>query len=114
MTESIGSKIVSTIGEIIPVYLDEAEHEDYPFATYDMTVTPRYNKDGIYRYVAEVKLYIVSNLFSDVDSKATSVITAIKNGMNDGQYVAVETPRMSNCYEGIWAKEIDYTIIQTY
>lgn len=114
MTESIDQKLVSTIGTIVPVFLDEAEADKYPFATYEMTVTPQYDKDGIYKYVADVKLYVVSNVFSEVDSISDSVISAIKQGMNDGQYVAKETPRMSNCYEGIWAKEIDYTIIQNY
>ena len=46
MTECITARLKSLIGAILPVYLEEAEVEVYPFATYDILIRPSTPRTG--------------------------------------------------------------------
>lgn len=113
-TETIGTKLTEVIGTIVPFFLDEAEVEEYPFATYDNVVTPFRTKDGVYKYVANVRVYIISDDPEEVETKAALVRAAIETNMNDGKYVSLRGASQKQCYEGIWDLDTEYVIIQHY
>lgn len=114
MTEQIATALVAAIGDIAPVFLDEAEVEKYPFATYDIVVTPFYTKDGIYKLVADVRLYCIAENYTDASTISQAIKAAIADQMTEGQFHAVEVNESPKCYEGIWDIETNYQITQNY
>ena len=114
MTEQIKNALVDAIGDIAPVFLDEAEVDEFPFVTYDITITPFYTKDGVYKLVADVRLYCISKDPDEAKAISADVKAAIAEQMGDGQFHAVEVNETPKCYEGIWDIETNYQITQNY
>ena len=114
MTESIAATFKSLVGEIIPCFHSEAEVSTYPYLTFDQTVTPSYDKDGEYKLVSTFVAYIVSDNFSEADTKASAVATAVHAGMNDAQYRARLDSFRKDRENGIWTIQLNYTIQQLF
>ena len=114
MTEQIKDALVAAIGDIAPVFLDEAEVDEFHFVTYDITITPFYTKDGVYKLVADVRLYCISNDPDQAKAISASVKAAIADQMTEGQFRAVEVNETPKCYEGIWDIETNFQITQNY
>lgn len=114
MTEQITTALVAAIGDIAPVFLDEAEVEKYPFATYDIVVTPHYTKDGVYKLVADVRLYCIGENYDEASRISQAIKAAIAEQMTEGQFHAKEVNWTPKCYEGIWDLETNYQITQNY
>ena len=114
MTEQIEKALIAAIGDIAPVFLDEAEIGEYPFATYDIVVTPHYTKDGVYKLVADVRLYCIADNFDEAHTISESIKAAVLASMSGGQFLAREVNETPKCYEGIWDVETNYQITQHY
>ena len=70
MTESLRTQLVSLLTTAgVNVRLSEDETEEYPFATYEMTVTPVMNKDGVCKYVGETYIRVISDDFDEADAR---------------------------------------------
>lgn len=114
MKECITAKLTSIIETVIPVYLEEAEVEVYPFATYDIVTRPVYSKSGIHHLVADVTLYVIAESESVAREKSVAIKAAIATEMGSGQYTSFEVSETPKCYEGIWDYETVYQITQHY
>lgn len=114
MTEQIEKALIAAIGDIAPVFLDEAEIGEYPFATYDIVVTPHYTKDGVHKLVADVRLYCIADNFGEAHTVSEEIKEAVLTTMSGGQFRAREVNETPKCYEGIWDVETNYQITQFY
>lgn len=114
MTESLRTKLVSLLTAAnVDVRLSEDETRDFPFVTYEMTVTPTFCKDGVCKYVGDTYVRVVSDNFSEADSIRATVEAAIETGMGHG---AVYSSRLINsnkdCVSDIWTLELYYILAQ--
>ena len=114
MTESLRTQLVSLLTAAgVEVRLSEDEAKEYPFATYEMTVTPVMDKDGVYKYVGETYIRVVSEDFDEADQIRANIEAAIELGMGHG---AVYSSRLINsnkdCVNGVWTLELYYSLTQ--
>ena len=114
MTENLRAKLVSVLtGASVAIALSEDETQGYPFVTYEMTVTPVYDKDGPYKYVGQTYIRVVSNDFSEADTLAGSVMGAIDTGFGRGTVYASRLVSVDkDCANDIWTIELYYTLSQ--
>lgn len=114
MTESLRTQLVSLLTDAgVVIRLSEDEAKNYPFATYEMTVTPVMNKDGVYKFVGETYIRVVSENFDEADQIRADIEDAIETGMGQG---AVYGSRLINsnkdCVNGVWTLELYYSLTQ--
>lgn len=114
MTESLRTQLVSLLTAAgVEVRLSEDEAMTYPFATYEMTVTPVMDKDGVYKFVGETYIRVVSEDFDEADQIRADIEDAIETGMGLG---AVYGSRLINsnkdCVNGVWTLELYYSLTQ--
>ena len=114
MTESLRTQLVSLLTAAgVVIRLSEDEARTYPFATYEMTVTPVMDKDGVYKYVGETYIRVVSEDFDEADQIRANIEAAIELGMG---YGAVYSSRLINsnkdCVNGVWTLELYYSLTQ--
>lgn len=112
MTESIGTKLTTLCGGIIPFYLAEAETESYPYAVYEQTTEEWRTKDGVYQITAESSIRIYGKDFDAVQTKADLIKTAL-DGNTDGQYIIRHRTTNKDCVEDVWVIELNYYVKQT-
>lgn len=113
MTETIGIRLVELCRPVLQqFYLSQAASEVYPYATYDCDTTPYYDKDGVYKYQASTIVRVVSDRYTEAADKAEAIVSAIASGMHEGTHIASAPSRRSDCREGIWTIELQYTIKQ--
>lgn len=114
MTESLRTQLVALLTAAdVDIRLSEDETEEYPFATYEMTVTPVMNKDGVYKYVGETYIRVVSDDFDEADALRAVVESAVQTGMG---FDPVFSSRLINsnkdCVNGVWTLELYYSLAQ--
>lgn len=110
MKESIGEKIVELVSPLVKLYLSEAETENYPYAVYEMDVTPYYTKDGIYRYEGDVTVRLFGKDFDEIDALTTTIEDALMT--MDQNYTSSYTGYDKTCTEGVWQIEMKFSIKQ--
>lgn len=114
MTENLRTMLVSLLTEAgVEVRLSEDEAKAYPFATYEMTVTPAMDKDGVYKYVGETYIRVVSEDFDEADQIRADIEAAIEAGMGHGEaYGSRLINSDKDCVSGVWTLELFYTLTQ--
>ena len=112
MTESIGTKLTTLCGEIVPFYLSEAETKAYPYAVYNQTVQAFSTKEGVYKYVAESTIRVYSKDFDEAQTKADAIVAAL-DGNTDTDYLIKFLRRSKECDEDVWSIELVYYVKQT-
>lgn len=112
MTESIGIKINEIVSQFVDVYLAEAETEEYPYAVYTSTITPVYTKDGIDHYQSDVVITIYDKDLDAINPIASKIQQAIISLMSGGKYSSRQLRDYSDCTDGVWSRELSYTINQ--
>ena len=114
MTESLRTQLVSLLTTAhVDVRLSEDETKEYPFVTYEMTVNPVRDKDGVCKFVGETYIRIVSDDFAEADTIRGTVETAVENGMG---YGALFSSRLissdKDCVNDVWTIELYYNLAQ--
>ena len=112
MVDLIGTTITSTVGEIVPFYLYEAEEESYPYAVYYYTPGFYSTKDGVYKITANVTVQVYSQDFDEAFDLAEQIQEALEEGMNTTQFRTRLSSTSKECVEGVWNVEFVYNIIQ--
>lgn len=112
MEDLIGKKVTSTVGDICPFYLYEAEQDTYPYAVYFYTPEFHSTKDGVYKIDTDLTLQVYSQDFDEAFALAEAIRTAILAGMNDSQFHARVSSTQKECVEGVWNVEYIYNVIQ--
>lgn len=112
MKESIGIKINEIASRYVDFYLAEAETESYPYAVYTNSVTPFHTKDGIHHYESNVVITIYAQDLDKADRIAEQIHAAITAEMQSGQFSSRLTSSYPDCVEGIWSRELSFTIKQ--
>ena len=112
MTEALRTGLVSALTTAgISVRLSEDEANGYPFVTYDMTVNPVRDKDGVRVYSGDTYIRVVSDDFDEADTLATSVQSAVE-GMSGSVYSVRLISNDKDCVNDIWTIELNYQIKQ--
>lgn len=87
---NIDVRITTALGGIVDLYRDVAETDSTPYAVYTLDYEPSYNKDGIYKYVAEVQLILVAQTASLRDSLTLQCHSAIEE-MSGEDLIVIHT-----------------------
>ena len=111
--EGISKKLLEVVGPIIPLYYAESETDSYPFAVYVQEVVPRYTKDGPYKYVSALDIYVVAEDSDSVETKSAAIVSAVVADMNAGAFTAKLLRENVSCDGGIWQKELNFTITES-
>ena len=114
MTENLRAQLVSLLTTAgVNVRLSEDETKEYPFVTYEMTVTPVMDKDGVYKFVGKTYIRVVSEDFDEAAQIRATFEEAVEAGMGHG---VVYGSRLINsnkdCVNDIWTLELNYTLTQ--
>lgn len=113
MTEAIGQRITELVDPIVPLSLDEAETEEYPYAYYGSAPVYHRDKDGtLYKITSDVTVSVVSKSFDEADGLAESVIGAVEGGMSGGGFRAELSSHQKTCYEGVWTIGLIFSVTQ--
>lgn len=112
MTDSLRAKLVYECKSVCQLVLSEDEVENYPYAVYDMTTTALSDKDGIYAFVGDCKIRIVSDKKDEADTLRASIESAIASGMRSSSFFSQLTDTTKECVSGLWAVELNYTLKQ--
>jgi len=114
MTESLRTQLVSLLTTAqVDVRLSEDETKAYPFVTYEMTVNPVRDKDGVCKYTGETYIRIVSDDFSEADTIRETVESAIETGMGYGQiFCSRLISTNKDCVNDVWTIELYYNLAQ--
>lgn len=113
MTDSLRAKLTyvcATAG--VNLHLSEAETDNYPYAVYDMTTNPLLDKDGVYGYMGDCKIRLVSDNVGDIDTLCATVQSAILTGMRDSDFFSKLVDVTKECVDDIWTIELNYTLKQ--
>lgn len=112
MVDMIGKTVVETVGDIVPLYLYEAEEDNYPYAVY--LYTPEYSstKDGVYKIATNLTLQVYSEDFDEAWAKSEAVKAAVMEEMNSGKFFTRISTVTKECVERVWKIETIYRIIQ--
>jgi len=114
MTESLRTQLVSLLTTAnVDVRLSEDETKEYPFVTYEMTVTPVNDKDGVCKYVGDTYIRMVSDDFAEADSIRETVESAVETGMGHGALFSSRLMSTNkDCVNDVWTIELYYTLAQ--
>ena len=114
MTESLRTKLVSLLTTAqVDVRLSEDETKAYPFVTYEMTVNPVRDKDGVCKFTGETHIRIVSDDFDEADTIRATVEGAIEAGMGYGvDFCSRLISTDKDCVNDVWTIELYYTLAQ--
>ena len=113
MTESLRTTLVSALRSAgVSLILSEAETKVYPFVTYEMTVNPIRDKDGIHGYTGLTTIRVVSDDTDEADQIRAIVEDAIEASMRNDTYSNRLTAIDKDCLDGIWTIELSYTFRQ--
>lgn len=114
MTENLRTTLVAILTDAgVEVRLSEDETREYPFVTYEMTVTPVMDKDGVCKYVGDTFVRIVSDDFGDADAIRATVESAIEAGMGLGTVFGSRLVNSNkDCVSDIWTLELYYILSQ--
>lgn len=111
MTNTIGQKLKEIIDPITTLYLSEAQTDNLPFCVYDAEYREERTKEGIYKVVGYITLFVVAMTFEQAESLMTAIKTAI-NGIESPQYNSTFIMEDKKSYEGVWILKAEYNINQ--
>lgn len=112
MTDSLRAKLISVCAGVIEFQLSEAETDSYPYAVYDMTTNPLVDKDGVYGYMGDCKIRLVSDDVDTIDALRARVESAILSGMRDAIFFSRLVDVTKECVDDIWTIEMNYALKQ--
>ena len=114
MTESLRTQLVSLLTTAhVDVRLSEDETKEYPFVTYEMTVNPVRDKDGVCKFTGETYIRIVSDDFDEADTIRATVEGAIETGMGYGvDFCSRLISTDKDCVNDVWTIELYYNLAQ--
>ena len=112
MTESLRTALVAAITDAkVEIRLSEDKTNKYPFVTYEMTVTPVRDKDGVAYYTGDTIIRVVSDDVETADTLRGTVETAVE-GMAGTQYSVRLITSDKDCLNDIWTIELNYQLRQ--
>ncbi len=116
MTENIGSTLQTLCtSQQTPIllYLSEAESEVYPYAVYEADYVPYYDKDGVYKIVADVTVRGYSKDHVEAESLASSIDELILANFASGGYTVRQVSQLKKeCLQETWSVGYQYRITQ--
>lgn len=112
MTESIGIKLTTLCGGLLPFYLSEAEVKQYPYAAYEQTVQEFRTKDGVYKITADCYIRVYSEDADQAMDKADAIRSVLDNDA-DPKYVIRFQSSNTTCLDNVWTVELQYFVKQT-
>lgn len=112
MKDTLREKLSSVLEGVVDIYSSEAEENSYPYAVYEMTTAPIYDKDGISHFEGDATIMLVGDSFDDLDDARADVENAIATQMRDSSFSSRLRTIDKDCVEGIWTIELTYTLKQ--
>lgn len=97
----------------IILFLSEAESENYPYAVYEADYTPYYDKDGVYKIVADITVRCYSKNHVEAETLADSIDALILSNFASGGYAVRQVSQLKkDCLQETWSVGYQYRIIQ--
>ena len=112
MEDLIGKALVEAVGDIAPLYLYEAEEDDYPYAVYYYTPEYASTKDGVYKITADVTLQVYSDEFDEAVRKSEAIQESVLRTMNSGKFNTKILTIARDCVERVWKIETVFRVKQ--
>jgi len=112
MTNKIKSYVCTTLSSIITVNLDEAASDVYPYAVMELNTAEEYTKAGVSKIVGTLALHIYASDYNTVDTKGTSVHTAMSAALRTLEYRGRLSDHKVECVDGIWHYTLTYNVAQ--
>lgn len=114
MTENIGTLLLSMCGaQNIVLYLSEAESENYPYAVYDADYVPSYDKDGVYKIVADIEVKAYAKKAETAQNIADAINSIILTNFSSGGYTVRQLSQLKkDCLQETWSVGYQYRITQ--
>ena len=116
MTENIGSLLTTLCASLqtpVKLFLSEAESKDYPYAVYEADYTPHYDKDGVYKIVADVSVRGYSKDPSESQNTADAIDSVILTNFASGGYTVRQISQLKKeCLQETWSVGYQYRITQ--
>lgn len=113
MTENLHTHLVSVLNDAdVKPALSEDEIDSYPYVTFELPVSYRYDKDGAYRIDGNLTIRSVSDDFDEADGLRSGIEAAIAEGFDGTTYSARVTDVRKDCMDGVWVIELDYLLKQ--
>lgn len=74
---NIPDRITTALKDSVDLYYLEASTDKLPYVVYDYDSSPFRTKDGVYKYVANVRIAIVADTLTEAESIDTTVHSLI-------------------------------------
>lgn len=110
MTNTIGQKLKEIIDPITTLYLSEAQTDNLPFCVYDPEYREELTKEGVYKIVGYITLFVVAMTFEQAENLMTAIKTAISEIQSPYNSTFIMEDKKS--YEGVWILKAEYNINQ--
>lgn len=108
MVSSIGSKLVTTLANIINVMLDEDATNSYPYAVYRTQLSDVWSKGGVIKQTGKMYITVYATDYATAKTKAGLIKDAIATDMVCEQYRCVLVSEAPTCEDGLWSWELEY------
>ena len=114
MTENIGTQLLALCGaQDLVLYLSEAESEDYPYAVYDADYVPYYDKDGVYKIVADIEIKAYAKKAETAQEISDAIDSIILTNFSSGGYTVRQLSQLKkDCLQETWSVGYQYRITQ--
>lgn len=114
MTENIGTRLLALCSaQDIVLYLSEAESEDYPYAVYDADYVPYYDKDGVYKIVADIEVKAYAKKAETAQEISDAIDSIILTNFSSGGYTVRQLSQLKkDCLQETWSVGYQYRITQ--
>lgn len=112
MTNTIGSYVCTTLTSVIPIMLDEDVTNDLPYAVYAVQVAESVSKAGAFKLNGTLRIRVYADDFATAKAKGTAIKAALGPALRTTEYRGQLQNEMSECIDGIWQYDLDYTVAQ--
>lgn len=112
MTNTIGTYVCTTLAEIIPIMLDEDVTNDLPYAVYAVQVAESCSKAGAFKLSGTLRIRVYADDYATAKDKGTAIKAALFPALRTEQYRGALQNEMSECVDGVWQYDLDYTVSQ--
>lgn len=112
MTNNIRSKVVSVLGDVIGVMLNEGVEDERPYAVFDLNTSDFRTKSGVYKISGTMMLHIYTDAYDEAKDIATRAMAAIEQQMQGEEYRTRLMTSESYCSDAVWEWRLEYAVAQ--
>lgn len=109
MDKTIGEILVEAVEPIVPIFLNQAEEDVFPYSVYEISESEQRDKQGPYLRMANVTVYVTAGSNSEMKRLSGMVQEAIKRLQT--RWVTIRMQNTKDANDGSqWINKTDYNI----